>query len=63
MSEFKLKQIADLLWHAMMLIKASSGVEINSGTVEAGEYHFQFDFDKGEVTICEAKKTINLERK
>lgn len=62
MSEFKLKQIAYLLWHSMMLVKASSGFDINSGTIEAGEYHFQFDFDNGEVTICEAKKTINLER-
>lgn len=62
MSEAKMKDVVSLLYHALRIIEASAGINVDGCRVQLGDFDLVLDKNVGEVTICEAKKTFELER-
>lgn len=62
MSEDRMKDVASLFFHMMRVIETSSGIRVDGCRVVLGDFDLVLDNDNDEVTICEAKKTFNVER-
>ena len=61
MSDERMRNIASLYYHALSLIEACYGISVYGGRLCMDGYDIVYDYDNGEVTIYEAKKTFNIE--